>query len=53
MMLIMEFSAGLAYTDEKIEFEIANDWRAIAKVFEEQVGLSFPIQTLSFYPRCK
>ncbi|VDO35914.1 unnamed protein product [Haemonchus placei] len=29
--------AGLAYTDKKIEFEIANNWKAIAKVFEEQV----------------
>ncbi|XGW12831.1 hypothetical protein V3C99_013465 [Haemonchus contortus] len=29
--------AGLAYTDKKIEFEIANDWKAIAKVFEDQV----------------
>ncbi|PIO76532.1 beta-lactamase [Teladorsagia circumcincta] len=29
--------AGLAYTDEKIAFEIANDWKAIAKVFENQI----------------
>ncbi|RCN28625.1 beta-lactamase [Ancylostoma caninum] len=28
--------AGLAYTDKKVDFPIANDWKAIAKVFEEQ-----------------
>ncbi|CAJ0607300.1 unnamed protein product [Cylicocyclus nassatus] len=35
--LATEFSAGLAYTDRKIHFPIANDWKAIGEVFEEQV----------------
>ncbi|VDK46713.1 unnamed protein product [Cylicostephanus goldi] len=35
--LVLRFSAGLAYTDKKIHFPIANDWKAIGEVFEEQV----------------
>ncbi|KIH50635.1 hypothetical protein ANCDUO_19283 [Ancylostoma duodenale] len=34
--LVLGFPAGLAYTDKKVDFPIANDWKAIAKVFEEQ-----------------
>ncbi|VDM71823.1 unnamed protein product, partial [Strongylus vulgaris] len=34
--LVLRFPAGLAYTDKKIHFSIANDWKAIARVFEEQ-----------------
>ncbi|KHJ86997.1 beta-lactamase [Oesophagostomum dentatum] len=34
--LFLRFPAGLAYTDNKIDYPTANDWKAIAKVFEEQ-----------------
>ncbi|KAK6735164.1 hypothetical protein RB195_018384 [Necator americanus] len=34
---ILRFSAGLAYTDMKINYSMANNWKAIATVFEEQI----------------